>query len=145
MLENKRPGKRRIRRARKASKVPLSLRYEDRKHLPKCTSGKTGRVRCEFCGMHTNTYCSKCDKFLCLHFNRNCYWDFHGGSATEIDSETEDNDSNHASDADVSDVDIGDQQPVLSDVDIGDQQPVLSDVDIGEQPVENAANENNEI
>merc|ERR1712121_419338 len=133
MLENKRPGTRRIRRAKKTNKVPISLRYEDRKHLPKCSSGRTGRMRCEFCNKHTVTYCTKCDKFLCLHEWRNCYWDFHGGSATEINSETEDNDSNNASDADI------------SDVDSGDQQPVLNDVDIGEQPVENAANENNEI
>ena len=133
MSENKRPGTRRIRRAKKASKVPLSLRYEDRKHLPKCTSGKTGRMRCEFCNMHTNTYCSKCDKFLCLHFMRNCYWDFHGGSATE-NTETEEYDSEYASDADVSDVETEDEQTLPSDL-----------PDISEQPVENAANENNEI
>ena len=129
MLENKRPGKRRIfHRTLRASKVPLSLRLEDRKHLPKCTDGKTGRVRCELCNNHTNTYCSKCKAFLCLFSKRNCYYDFHGGSASEIDYENEDNDSNHASDADS-------ESLVLSDVDIGEQQPV-----------ENvAANENNEI
>ena len=98
-------------------------------------------MRCEFCNRHTVTYCSKCNKFLCLHEWRNCYWDFHGGSATENNSETEEYDSEHVSDADVSDVETGDQQPVLSDVDSGDQQTVLSDLDISEQPVENAAND----
>ena len=49
---------------------------------------------------------------------KNFYWDFHGGSATEINSETEEYDSEHASDADVSDVETGDQQTVLSDLDI---------------------------
>ena len=133
MLENKRPGKRRIfHRTLRASKVPLSLRLEDRKHLPKCTDGKTGRVRCEHCNNHTNTYCSKCKAFLCLFSKRNCYYTFHGGSDSDYldsDSENEDNDSNHASDAD------SESNLVLSDADIGEQQPV-----------ENvAANENNEI
>ena len=57
---------------------------------------------------------------------------FHGGSDSDYldsDSENEDNDSNHASDAD------SEFNLVLSDADIGEQQPV-----------ENvAANENNEI
>ena len=136
---------RKLRCGKKTSIVPLSFRHEDRKHLPKCSNAKSGRMRCAHCNMHTVTYCSKCEKYLCLHEWRNCYWDFHGGSATEINSETEEYDSEHASDADVSDVETGDQQPVLSDVDSGDQQTVLSDLDISEQPVENAANENNEI
>ena len=55
------------------------------------------------------------------------------GSATE-NTETEEYDSEYASDADVSDVETEDEQTLPSDL-----------PDISEQPVENAANENNEI
>ena len=122
MSQNKRPGKRRI-FTHKASKVPLSLRLENKKHLPKCKSGFHGRKRCEDCKMFTNVYCSKCNAHLCLSHRRNCYYKFHGGSDSEcLDSDPENVDSNHSYSNHASDAD-SESNSVFGDTDIGEQQP----------------------
>ena len=122
-VPKKSPGKRRL-YTPKASKVPPTLRPEDRKHLPKCTDGYNGRQRCQHCNSHTNVFCKKCNAHLCLSFKRNCYYRFHGGSDSDCldsDSENVDSDSNHAN-SDANDAD-SESNPVFSDADIDEQQP----------------------
>ena len=124
MMHNKRPGKRRLHTPR-ASKVPPSVRYDKRKHLPKCTDGYEKRKRCEHCTRQTNVFCKKCKVHLCLSHRRNCFIPFHGDSSdsdsSDSDSENVDSGSNHAN-SDANDAD-SESNPVFSDSDIDEQQP----------------------
>ena len=124
MMHNMRPGKRRL-RTPVASKVPPSVRYDNRKHLPKCTSGYHKRKRCEYCTRQTNVGCKKCKVHLCLSHKRNCFIPYHGDSSdsdnSDSDSDNVDSGSNHAnSDANNAD---SESNPVFSDSDIDEQQP----------------------
>ena len=138
MMHNKRPDKRKL-RTPVASAVPRTLRFDNIKHLPTCTSGYTKRKACDHCRKTTNVICRKCKVHLCLSNKRNCYIPYHSdgeGSDSDnadIDSDNVDSGSNHAN-SDANDAD-SESNPVFSDSDIDEQQPEEND----------AANETPEI
>ena len=64
------------------SKVPRSVRFDGKNHLPGCTDGRSGRKQCAQCQRSTNVYCTKCNVHLCMYSKRNCYKPYH----TKVDS-----------------------------------------------------------
>ena len=56
--------------------VSDDIRFDNVGHWVSCDKK---RNRCKFCekSMLTNTKCTKCDVFLCLTTDRNCFYDFH--------------------------------------------------------------------
>ena len=126
MMQNKRPGKRKL-RTPVAGKVPTRVRYDNHKHFPICTDGYTKRRKCDHCRKQTNVACRKCKVHLCLSHKRNCYIPYHSdgeGSDSDnadIDSDNVDSGSNHAN-SDANDAD-SESNPVFSDSDIDEQQP----------------------
>ena len=59
------------------SKVPRSVRFDGKNHLPGCTDGRSGRKQCAKCQRSTNVYCTKCNVHLCMYSKRNCYKLYH--------------------------------------------------------------------
>ena len=76
------------------SKVPRSVRFDGKNHLPKCTDGYKQRKQCALCNRSTNLYCSKCNVHLCCFGRRNCFVKYRTvdrGNINHADSDQESN------------------------------------------------------
>lgn len=62
---------------RKKSLPALDVRRKGATHLPKVHEGPQQRCRMAKCNLKSTIYCSKCNVFLCLKKNKNCFFEFH--------------------------------------------------------------------
>ncbi|XP_060801930.1 piggyBac transposable element-derived protein 3-like isoform X1 [Amyelois transitella] len=63
---------------KKAIKPSISLRYDGYNHLPQFDDLKSPRAcQNENCKSRTKTRCIKCNAYLCIARNQNCFKDFH--------------------------------------------------------------------
>ena len=95
MAQNESTVNRRLRTSVGRSKVPRSVRFDSKNHMPKCTNGYNKRKQCALCKRSTNLYCSKCNVHLCCFSRRNCFVPYHtvdrGNIINHADSDQESN------------------------------------------------------
>ena len=95
MAQNESTVNCRLRTSVGRSKVPRSVRFDSKNHMPKCTNGYNKRKQCALCKRSTNLYCSKCNVHLCCFSRRNCFVPYHtvdrGNIINHADSDQESN------------------------------------------------------
>lgn len=62
---------------RRSSIPPVQQRTRGADHLPNVTRGVQKRCRMAKCDKKTSVYCTKCNLYLCLMGDRNCFYKFH--------------------------------------------------------------------
>ncbi|XP_054269847.1 piggyBac transposable element-derived protein 3-like [Macrosteles quadrilineatus] len=62
---------------RKVATPSIEVRTRGAIHLPQVTTGVQKRCRRKNCGKKTSVFCIKCNVYLCLMGNRNCFSSFH--------------------------------------------------------------------
>ena len=71
MAQNESTVNRRLRTSVGRSKVPRTVRFDGKNHMPNCTNGYNKRKPCALCKRSTNLYCTKCNVHLCCIYRRN--------------------------------------------------------------------------
>ena len=94
MAQNESTVNRRLRTSVGRSKVPRTVRFDGKNHMPNCTNGYNKRKQCALCKRSTNLYCTKCNVHLCCIYRRNCFIPYHSVDRGNINHADSDQDSN---------------------------------------------------